>query len=83
MLQRKMVVFLDSQSAIHLSKNPIYHKRTKYIDAKYHYIRDLVANGTVIILKVPTENNLLDMGTNVLSATNFKHYLDLLHMGIG
>ena len=40
MLQGKVVVFSDSQSAIHLSKNPVYHERTKHVDVKYHYVRD-------------------------------------------
>jgi len=83
LLQSKVVMYSDSQSAINLSKNPVYHKRTKHVDVRYDYVRDLVANGTVIILKVPKENNPVDMGTKVLTATKFKHCLDLLHVGIG
>ena len=37
------IVFSDSQSAIHLSKNDIYHSKTKYISIKYHFIRDIIA----------------------------------------
>ena len=68
---------------IHLSKNPVYHEHIKHVDVRYHYVQDLVANGTVNILKVPTENNPANMGTKVLTATKFKHYLDLLHVGVG
>lgn len=83
LLESKVVVYSDNQSVIHLSKNPVYHEHTKHVDVRYHYVRDLVANGTIIILKVLTKNNLVDMGTKVLTATKFKHYLDLLHVGIG
>ena len=38
-------IFSDSQSAIYLTKNPMYHERTKHIDVRYHYIRDVVAEG--------------------------------------
>ena len=38
-------VFSDSQSAIYLRKNPMYHERTKHIDVRFHYIRDVVAEG--------------------------------------
>ncbi|KMQ81993.1 integrase core domain protein [Lasius niger] len=31
-------LFLDSSSAIQLIKNPVFHKRTKHIDVRYHYI---------------------------------------------
>jgi len=40
MLQGKVTVFSDSQSVIHLCKNPVYHERTKHVDVKYHYVRD-------------------------------------------
>ncbi|XP_052193868.1 uncharacterized protein LOC127802200 [Diospyros lotus] len=83
LLQGKAMVYSDSQSAIHLTKNPVYHERTKHVDVRYHYVRDLVTNGTISILKVPTENNPADMGTKLLIATKFKHFLDLLHVGIG
>ena len=83
LFQSKVMVYSDSQSAIHLSKNPIYHERTKHVDIRYHYFRDLVTNDTVIKLKVPIENNPADMDTKVLTPTKFKHCLDLLHVGIG
>ena len=83
MLQGKVTVFSDSQSAIHLCKNPVYHERTKHVDVKYHYVRDQVAKGTVNIQKVPTENNPADMGTKIMTATKFKHCLGLLHVQVG
>ena len=77
-------MFLDSQSAIHLCKNPIYHERTKHIDIRYHFVRDLVANGIVKIQKIPTEDNLADMGTKVqVTTSKFKYCLNLLHVKIG
>ena len=38
-------VMCDSQSAIHLSKNQIYHERTKHIDVRLHFVRDVIAQG--------------------------------------
>lgn len=37
--QDKYVLYCDSQSAIHLAKNPAFHSRTKHIDLRYHWIR--------------------------------------------
>ncbi|WVZ79960.1 hypothetical protein U9M48_027482, partial [Paspalum notatum var. saurae] len=34
-----------SQSAIHLTKDQMFHERTKHIDVKYHYVREVVAEG--------------------------------------
>ena len=50
LLQGKVKVFSDSQSAIHLCKNPVYHKRTKHVDVKYHFVRNHVSDGIVEIL---------------------------------
>ena len=38
--QDSMVLHCDSQSAIHLAKNQVYHARTKYIAMQYHKIRE-------------------------------------------
>ena len=39
--QEKYVVCSDSQSAIHLSKNSMFHSRSKHIDVRYHLTRDV------------------------------------------
>jgi hypothetical protein len=36
------VVHCDNQSCIKLIENPVFHDRSKHIDMRYHYIRDLV-----------------------------------------
>ena len=59
----KVVVNVDNQSAINLAKNPMYHKRTKHIQVKYHFIRDEVRSGKVELLYIPTEDNVADIFT--------------------
>jgi hypothetical protein len=36
-------VFCDSQSAIYLTKDQMFHESSKHIDVKYHYVRDIIA----------------------------------------
>eukprot|EP00253_Pinus_taeda_P033265 PITA_33265 len=43
------VIFCDNSSAIALSKNSVFHKRTKHIDTRFHYIRELVNNGEIVL----------------------------------
>ena len=38
---------IDNQSAVALSKNPVFHDRSKHIDVKYHYIRECVEENRV------------------------------------
>ncbi|GKE22936.1 retrovirus-related pol polyprotein from transposon TNT 1-94 [Tanacetum coccineum] len=40
--QQRYAVLCDNQSAIHLAKNSMFHKRTKHIDIRYHWIRDAI-----------------------------------------
>ena len=38
-----MLVNYDSQAAIAYIKNPKFHAKTKHIDIKYHFVKDMVA----------------------------------------
>ena len=74
----KATVFLDSQSALHLCKNPAFHERTKHVDVRYHFIREKVIEGKILVEKISTEDNLADVGTKVLTLSKFKLFVDLL-----
>lgn len=50
-LQEQVEIFCDSQSAICLAKNSVHHERTKHIDVRYHFIRDVVADGSLKVLR--------------------------------
>ena len=40
LVQENFVLHYDSQSAIHLSKHPIFHSRSKHIKVRYQWIQD-------------------------------------------
>ncbi|XP_047326852.1 chaperone protein DnaK-like [Impatiens glandulifera] len=63
-LDKNVVVFSDSQFVIQLCKNPIFHDRTKHIDVRFHYIRDIIEKGIVKLEKIPSEFNPADMNNN-------------------
>ena len=48
-------IMVDNQSAIMLSKTSAHHNRTKHIDTRYHFIRDCVKDGRVVIEHVGNE----------------------------
>uniref|UniRef100_A0A2N9FQZ7 Integrase catalytic domain-containing protein n=1 Tax=Fagus sylvatica TaxID=28930 RepID=A0A2N9FQZ7_FAGSY len=70
----------DSQSAIYLAKNQVYHARTKHIDVRFHKIRELIVTGDIVLEKVHTSENAADMLTKPVTATKFKHCLDLVNV---
>jgi hypothetical protein len=57
--------------AIALSKNPVYHERTKHIDVKHHYIRECVEDGKVEVDHVCTDDQLADILTKALGHVKF------------
>ncbi|KAK9209735.1 hypothetical protein WN944_002103 [Citrus x changshan-huyou] len=62
-IQENIAVFCDNQSAIFLAKNQTYHARTKHIDVKYHYVREIIEGGDVLLKKIETKDNPSDMLT--------------------
>ena len=56
----------DNQSAIDMTKSNAVLSRAKHIDIRYHFIRDHVAQGTVTIKWVPTEDMTADIFTKPL-----------------
>ncbi|KAL6327669.1 hypothetical protein AAG906_022232 [Vitis piasezkii] len=72
-----VVVYYDNQSAIQLSKNQFFHERSKHIDVRLHFVRDIIAIGEIGVGKIPTKDNPSDMLTKSLNMTKFKHCLNL------
>jgi hypothetical protein len=59
-------IFSDSLGARSIASNNVYHKKTKHINIKHHYIREKILDGTVNINQVNTKNNLADVLTKAL-----------------
>ena len=70
----------DSQSAIMLAKNPVFHAKTKHIDVKYHFIRDVLEDKHMELVKVHTDDNPADLLTKGLTFERFAHYQALMGM---
>ncbi|KAL3641556.1 hypothetical protein CASFOL_012371 [Castilleja foliolosa] len=75
-----ITVYCDNQSALHLSKNPMFHERSKHIDVRLHFIRDVIERKEVHMEKVGTEDNPADMLTKVLPMSKFRYCLELIQV---
>ncbi|KAM2012453.1 hypothetical protein ACFX1T_024318 [Malus domestica] len=71
-------VHCDSQSAIHLAKNQVHHARTKHIDVRFHFVREVIDEGDILLQKIGTADNPANMLIKPVSLHKFKHYLDLI-----
>lgn len=70
--QADSALYSDSQSAIHLAKNPVFHARTKHIQLRYHFTRELISNGTLSLKKILGSKNPADMLTKVVTNEKLK-----------
>eukprot|EP00253_Pinus_taeda_P014259 PITA_14259 len=66
------VIFCDNSSVIALSKNSVFHKRTKHIDTRFHYIRELVNNGEIVLEHCRTQEQVADILTKPLDQKSFE-----------
>lgn len=70
--------FCDNSSTIKLSKNPILHGRTKHIDIKFHFLRDLVKEGVVELIHCGTSEQMADIMTKPLKLESFLKLRNML-----
>ncbi len=61
----------DNQSAIKIAHNDIEHNKTKHIDIKYYYIRDLINNNIITLTWVQSSQQVADIFTKSLSLQPF------------
>lgn len=62
---------VDNKSAISLSKNPVYHDRSKHIDTRYHFIRGCVEEGKIIVDYIRTKDQLANILMKPLGQIKF------------
>ena len=51
-----VLLYSDSTSALAYAKHPKYHGKAKHIEVRYHYIRDMVSQGEVILQHISTSS---------------------------
>ena len=61
-----------------MTKNPVFHDKSKHIKIRYHYVCDMVHKGAVKLKYVPTEEQVADVLTKPLSRVKFEYFRDKL-----
>lgn len=61
-----------------LIKNPEFHKHTKHVDVRYHFIDDLYEIGNLKVRHVSSENQLADALTKPLNRIRFLKLINML-----
>ena len=71
-------VFVDNDGAISHANNPLSFARTKHIDVRFHFIRELTRSKTISVEYIPTKEQRADILTKALTGTIFKEHRDFL-----
>ena len=74
------LLYSDSTSALSLTDELAPHQRSKHIDTRYHFIRDILQKGEIQVDYVPSEENPADILTKALNADS--HYRCIQRMGL-
>ena len=76
--ERATTIFCDNNSAIKLSKNLVLHGRSKHINVKYYFLRDINNEGTIKLQYCRSEDQLADIFTKSLRFLLFQKLRKLM-----
>ncbi|MCO5556003.1 hypothetical protein L7F22_009547 [Adiantum nelumboides] len=72
-------IYTNSQSALAVARNPVFHALTKHIEVHYHYVRERLSTGEINLAYEPTQDNLADLFTKAMSHEK----LEAFHKALG
>lgn len=72
------MIMCDNSYTIQLSNNPVFHGKSKHIDVKFHFLRELVNNGVIKLSYCASENQTVDIMTKSLKLEQFEKLRGML-----
>lgn len=74
----KACICIDNKSAIALTKNHVFHGRSKYIHRRFHFIHECIENELITVEHVVGKEQKADILTKALGRIKFKEMRDLI-----
>mmetsp|Transcript_23399 Transcript_23399/g.58716 ORF Transcript_23399/g.58716 Transcript_23399/m.58716 type:complete len:151 (-) Transcript_23399:557-1009(-) len=71
-------MLVDSTAAMGIASKPCINAKTKHIRLRYHFIRQLIANGELVPTKCDTKLNVADVLTKAVDCSTFERLSPLL-----
>ncbi|CAM8989726.1 unnamed protein product [Rhodiola kirilowii] len=79
-IQQPPILLCDNLSATFLTANPVFHQRSKHIKIDYHFVREQVASGNLIVRHVRSLDQIADIFTKAVGNHHFLTLRDKLHV---
>ena len=70
-------IYIDNQSTMSITNNPVKHSKTKHIEIRHHFIRDCAEKNLIKLVKVPTEDNFADLFTKAFDRSRFEKLVQM------
>ena len=72
------IILYAKMSCIKMADNVVFHDKSKHIEIRYFYIRDMVQKGAIKLQYVSTNEQVADVLTKPLSRVKFEYFCDKL-----
>lgn len=76
--RKSTTIYCDNSSTIKLSKNPVMHGRSKHIDVRFHFLRELTKDEVVGLVQCSSQEQVADIMTKPLKLDVFQNLRELL-----
>lgn len=81
-VSKATTIFEDNQSCLSFIKAERTSKRSKHIDTRRHFVKDMTERGEVILVYCPTERMVADALTKPLGATKFRQLVEMSGLSV-
>ncbi|KAD4888008.1 hypothetical protein E3N88_20081 [Mikania micrantha] len=77
-IRKPIEIFCDNTGAIAQAKEPRSHHKSRHVLRKFHYIREIVERGDIVISKVDTDQNLADPFTKPMTQDKYDQHMNTI-----
>ena len=71
-------IYCENHSCVKFLENPVFHDKSKQIETKYHYIRDMVQRGVMKLKYIATDEHIADVLTKPLTRVKLDYFREKL-----
>lgn len=75
-----ITLYANNQGSIALSKNPKFHRRTKHIDVRFYWIREVISMKKLKIIYIPTAEMSANGPSKELPNSSFLEFRQMIGM---